>query len=358
MKKTLLVLSLAAALGGGYWYTQQSASDTEASAPAAGRQAHKVAVTTAEVEHLSLSQSLNLVGSLAARQGVDIATEVSGKVVEVKVQPNSQVKEGDVLVQLDSVRANAALKEAMAFYNDERRKLKEYGRLVARGAVTQTEYEAQEASVDIARARLDAARKSVSDHSLKAPFSGTLGLFDMARGQLVSVNETLMTLDDLSVMQLDLAIPEVYLPQIRIGETITATSQAWGDDVFTGTIAAIDSRVQSDSLNIRVRIHFDNESQQLKPGMLMNTHVEFAPQAKPVIPVQSLEYSGTSRYVYIVDEQQVAHRTEVKLGGRVNDQVMIEEGLSGGETIVVQGLVNIRDGVNVNDVSAQVARGQ
>ncbi|WP_087016470.1 efflux RND transporter periplasmic adaptor subunit [Thaumasiovibrio subtropicus] len=357
MKKTIIAVTLLAVLGGGYWYSQQQ--EAESSSPAATSQRRgpqSVSVTTALVETRPLSQSLNLVGSLKARDAINIASEVTGKIERVAVGENSQVEAGELLVQLDANKARASLQEAQAYHKDERRKLREYISLVERGAVTQTQVEAQQASVDIAKARMAAAQKAYDDHALLAPFSGTVGLIDISKGQLVSNNSALMTLDDLSVMQLDLSVPEIYLSQIEIGATVVATSQAWGNTPFIGQIAAIDSRVQAESLNIRVRVRFENDDSKLKPGMLMNAALVFAPQEMPVIPVQALEYSGTKRFVYTLDEDNVATRTEITLGGRVDNSVMVEAGLVGGERIVVQGLVNIRDGVTVEDVEVAQTR--
>ncbi len=357
MKKSIIAISLIAVLGAGYWYSQVDSNaetavserGTSARGPQRGPQI--VSVTTTQVETHPLSQSLNLVGSLKARNAVDIASEVSGKISVIAVNENSQVEAGDLIVQLDANKALASLQEAQAYHKDEQRKLQEYIRLVSRGAVTQTEVDTQQTAVDIAKARLNSAQKAFDDHALIAPFSGTVGLIDISKGQLVSNSEMLMTLDDLSVMQLDLSVPEIYLSQIEIGAKVEAMSQAWGDNPFSGYISAVDSRVQQDSLNIRVRVEFDNEDLRLKPGMLMNAHLVLPPQEMPVIPVQALEYSGTKRYVYVIDDQDVAHKTEIKLEGRIENSVMVSEGLAGNERIVVQGLVNIRDGAKVDDVN-------
>ena len=88
--------------------------------------------------------------------------------------------------------------------------------------------------------------------------------------------------------------------------------------------------------------------------MLLATELDFIPQQQAIIPVQALEYSGTKRYVYLVDPQQKVHRTLVELGERIDNNVVINKGLKTGDRIVVQGLVNMRDGITIKDITPAV----
>ncbi|KGY13599.1 hemolysin D [Vibrio tubiashii] len=311
-----------------------------------------VTVVTEQVQTHQVSQSLVLVGKLDAEQSVVISPEVAGKVDAIAVKANQVVREGQLLIQLDADKAKASVAEAKAYLKDEQRKLKEFERLVKRNAITQTEIDAQEASVDIAKARLDAANADLNDLHITAPFTGTVGFIDFSRGKMVSAGTELLTLDDLSIMRLDLQVPERYLSQLSNGMAVSATTAAWKGQIFTGKVVGIDSRINQETLNLRVRVHFSNPEQQLKPGMLVSAEMDFPPIEAPIIPVQALEYSGTKRFVYLVGEDGKASRTEVTLGARVDNQVVIEEGLSIGDKIVVQGIVNMRDGVAVSELGS------
>jgi len=312
-----------------------------------------VPVYSAIVDYHEVSQSLSLIGKLQSDKFVNIATEVTGKVSTINIKQNQKVKAGQLLFKLNDAKAQAALLEAKAFLVDEKRKLNEYQRLVKSNAVTQSTLDAQLALVDIANARLTAAQTEVNYHHLIAPFSGTIGLLDFNQGQMVSVGSELLTLDDLSVMQLDLQIPERYISLISKGMKVQATSRAWSNDTFSGEIIAIDSRINPDTLNLRIRVQFENSDNRLKPGMMMSANVVFAAINEPIIPVQALEYSGTKRFVYLLDDKNIAQRTEVILGGRIDDSVLIESGIEVGARIVVQGLVNMSDGLQVKDLTQQ-----
>jgi membrane fusion protein, multidrug efflux system len=151
---------------------------------------------------------------------------------------------------------------------------------------------------------------------------------------------------------LDLQVPERYLSMLSKGMPVSATNRAWPETVFNGQLVATDSRINQDTLNLRVQVLFNNPDNKLKPGMMMSAKMLFPDVNAPIIPVQALEYSGSKRYVYIVNEQGIANRQKVQLGARINNQVLIEKGLQIGDKIVVQGLVNMRDGLKVKDLSS------
>ncbi|CAH0525284.1 efflux RND transporter periplasmic adaptor subunit [Vibrio hippocampi] len=343
MKKTTLTALLSLAL--------VSVSPVSFSAGKAGPQS--VSVVTDKVGIHQVSQSLSLIGKLESDQSVILASEVSGIVNDIKVTENQQVTRGQLLVLLNDDKALASVAEAQSYLKDQKRILAEFERLVDRNAITKTEIDAQRSSVEIAQARLDSANASLSDLYITAPFDGTVGLIDFSRGKLVNVGTELLTLDDLEVMQLDLQVPEHYLPMLEKGMEVTARTSAWGERLFTGKVMAIDTRVNQETLNLRVRIHFPNTDNKLKPGMLAQARMVFPPIEAAIIPVQALEYSGTKRFVYVVDSNNKANKTEVFLGARVGNEVVIEKGINIGDRIVIQGTVNMRDGISVKEVEGE-----
>lgn len=304
------------------------------------------------VQTHQVSQTLSLVGKLKADQSVNISPEVTGKVDTIAVKANQQVKKGQLLVQLNDDKSRAEVSEASAYLRDEQRKLAEFERLLKRNAITQTEIDAQKTSVEIAQARLDAAKANLDDLRITAPFDGTVGFIDFSRGKMVSAGSELLTLDNLSLMQLDLQVPERYLSKIKRGMQVSGQTNAWPGRVFEGRVIGIDSRINQETLNLRVRIHFSNKERLLKPGMLISAKIGFEALSAPIIPVQALEYSGTKRFVYVVGDNHKVTRTEIHLGARIDNSVVIEDGLNIGQKIVVQGIVNMRDGATITEVDA------
>ncbi|WP_375750553.1 efflux RND transporter periplasmic adaptor subunit [Vibrio sp. HN007] len=354
-KNTLKAICLSVAIAVSYPTDAFAKGQGRAGKPAGAR---STLVVTEQVDVHEISQTLTLIGKLKAEESVIISPEVSGQIDQINVSANQKVTRGQLLVQLNDDKVRAALAEAEAYLKDEQRKLQEFIRLSKRGAITQTEIDAQKASVDIASARLAAEKANLKDMNITAPFDGTVGFIDFSRGKMVSAGYELLTLDNLSNMQLDLNVPERYLPMLAEGMKVKAASNAWGGEVFNGKVSGVDTRINSETLNLRVRINFENIESKLKPGMLMSADLEFPPIKAPIVPVQSLQYSGTKRYVYVVDDNNKAHKTEVILGARVDNEVVIEKGLEVGDRIVVQGLVNMRDGASVKELGDQAAKPQ
>lgn len=339
-----LVLACLSLLISAGWYYRHSA-------PAGKPQPRQVNIRAQTVSQSLAEPSIKLVSKLAANRSVVISPEVTGRIVKIAVRSGQQVKQGDVLIALDAGKQQAELAEQSASVRDESRKLRDMRRLVARGAITTSELEGQEATVAQAQARADAAKYELSLRTLLAPFDGSVSLIDLSEGALVNSGDTLLHLDELAKLRLDLAVPERYLSLLRPGMVVTATSSAWPDQSFRGVLETLDSRVSNDTQNIKARVIIPNPDGQLRPGMLLNVELSLPPQKMTLIPAQSVEYAGEQRFVYRLEANGKVKRVPVVLGDTHGEEVWVTEGLKVGDRIVVEGLVNLRDGVSVHDLA-------
>ncbi|WP_421173453.1 efflux RND transporter periplasmic adaptor subunit [Aeromonas dhakensis] len=339
-----LVLACLSLLISAGWYYRHSA-------PAGKPQPRQVNIRAQTVSQSLAEPSIKLVSKLAANRSVVISPEVTGRIVKIAVRSGQQVKQGDVLIALDAGKQQAELAEQSASVRDESRKLRDMRRLVARGAITTSELEGQEATVAQAQARADAAKYELSLRTLLAPFDGSVSLIDLSEGALVNSGDTLLHLDELAKLRLDLAVPERYLSLLRPGMAVTATSSAWPDQSFRGVLETLDSRVSNDTQNIKARVIIPNPDGQLRPGMLFNVELSLPPQKMTLIPAQSVEYAGEQRFVYRLEPNGKVKRVPVVLGDTHGEEVWVTEGLKVGDRIVVEGLVNLRDGVSVHDLA-------
>ncbi|BEE10173.1 efflux RND transporter periplasmic adaptor subunit [Aeromonas dhakensis] len=342
--RTWLVLACLSLLISAGWYYRHSA-------PAGKPQPRQVNIRAQTVSQSLAEPSIKLVSKLAANRSVVISPEVTGRIVKIAVRSGQQVKQGDVLIALDAGKQQAELAEQSASVRDESRKLRDMRRLVARGAITTSELEGQEATVAQAQARADAAKYELSLRTLLAPFDGSVSLIDLSEGALVNSGDTLLHLDELAKLRLDLAVPERYLSLLRPGMAVTATSSAWPDQSFRGVLETLDSRVSNDTQNIKARVIIPNPDGQLRPGMLLNVELSLPPQKMTLIPAQSVEYAGEQRFVYRLEPNGKVKRVPVVLGDTHGEEVWVTEGLKVGDRIVVEGLVNLRDGVSVHDLA-------
>lgn len=339
-----LVLACLSLLISAGWYYRHSA-------PAGKPQPRQVNIRAQTVSQSLAEPSIKLVSKLAANRSVVISPEVTGRIVKIAVRSGQQVKQGDVLIALDAGKQQAELAEQSASVRDESRKLRDMRRLVARGAITTSELEGQEATVAQAQARADAAKYELSLRTLLAPFDGSVSLIDLSEGALVNSGDTLLHLDELAKLRLDLAVPERYLSLLRPGMAVTATSSAWPDQAFRGVLETLDSRVSNDTQNIKARVIIPNPDGQLRPGMQLNVELSLPPQKMTLIPAQSVEYAGEQRFVYRLEPNGKVKRVPVVLGDTHGEEVRVTEGLKVGDRIVVEGLVNLRDGVSVHDLA-------
>lgn len=328
----------------GAWYYRSGAPEVKGAA-------HTVNIRTQTVSETLSNPTLKLVGKLAANRAVVVSPEVTGRIARILVHSGQQVTAGQVLIQLDVGKQQAELAEQSASVRDEERKLRDMKRLVARGAVTSSELEGQEATTAMAQARLAAARYELGLRELRAPFDGTVSLIDLSEGALVGTGDSLLHLDELDKLRLDLAVPERYLSLLRPGMTVTAISAAWPDQQFQGSLETVDSRVSDSSQNIKARVIFPNPAGQLRPGMLLSVELALPARQMTLIPSQSVEYLGEQRFVYRLEADGRVKRLPVVLGETQGEQVWVTEGLKAGDRIVVEGLVNLRDGLLVKDLA-------
>jgi len=240
--------------------------------------------------------------------------------------------------------------ESEAYLHNEQRKLKDMERLATKGVVTADQLQGQASSVAQAKARYDMVLYELGQRHLDAPFAGRISLHELSPGTWVNAGQQLLHLDDLSFMRLDLAVPERFFGQLKVGDRLSATSIARAGERFTGHIEALDSRIDNEAGSFKVRILFDNKAGQLLAGMLMQVDLAVNGARYPLVPAQAIDYRGEERFVYRVDAAGKAHRVKVALGNGLGDAVSVISGLKAGEKIVVSGLVQLKDGQKVVEV--------
>ncbi|MGO1245925.1 MAG: efflux RND transporter periplasmic adaptor subunit [Oceanisphaera sp.] len=312
-------------------------------------------VTTVRVAEQPVTAKIELIGTLKANQQVAIAPQVSARVTEVHFLSGEQVKKDQLLLSLDDRAAQAVVREARAVKQDAVRILKNYRTLFSRKAVTQTELDGQEAAVAMADAKLAAAKVAADHLTLRAPFAGVMGLSDVAAGMLLAANSPIGDLQDNSQLKLDLAIPEKYFGQLKVGEQLTAYTQAYGDQAFMGKLTVIAPSINSNTLNAKARLVFDNSESLLVPGMLMRVQLVVSNSTQMAIPTQSLLYAGQQRYVYVVNDEGKVNRRNVSIGRNLGELVTITDGLSVGERVVNRGTVKVREGSQVEVLDSPTA---
>lgn len=324
-------------------------------APGAGGGMPPVTVVSTAVSTQAWIDQIEALGTAQARESVTLTAKVTETVDSVKFEDGDRVAAGDILVDLSGRAEVANLEEAQATFKEAQQQYDRLVGLVENGTVPRSQLDSQIAARDAARARVATIRARLADRVITAPFAGVLGFRQVSPGALVTPGTAIATLDDISVIKLDFAVPETFLSAVAAGQTVRARSAAYPGQEFTGVVATVGSRVDPISRAVMVRADFDNPELLLRPGMLLTVRVEKPARETIVIPELALLQIGSQSFVYRVGEDGAVARVDVRAGARRRGEVEIIEGLSAGERIVVEGTVKLRPGVRVVEAAAATA---
>ena len=175
-----------------------------------------------------------------------------------------------------------------------------------------------------------------------APFSGVLGYTGLTEDILVSNNIVIITLDDNSVIYSDIKIPENYSASIKKGLPVEVKLTSYKDKIFTGEVDFVSSRINADTRSLLSRIKIENENLELISGSLLEVGVKFDLRNSLSVPDTSVMIEGDKSYVYKINKENVANKSEVKTGIRNNKNIEIISGLTKGDIIVAEGLKKVR----------------
>jgi membrane fusion protein, multidrug efflux system len=204
-----------------------------------------------------------------------------------------------------------------------------------------------------AEAQIEAIKARIADRTIRAPFSGLVGLRDISVGALVAPGDLITTLDDLSVIKLDFTVPATYLRVLRPGLPVVAKASAFANEPFSGELRSVGTQVDPVSRSVVARALVPNPDGVLRPGLLMTVELFKNPRQALVIPEGALIPRGRSNAVLVVDDGGTAVRREVTIGTRRPGEVEILSGLGEGEHVITHGTMSVRHGQAVTIMAIQ-----
>ncbi len=308
-------------------------------------------VTATEAGIEQWQDTLHSVGTVAAIQGAELATEVPGTVREIFFDNGDRVEAGDIILTLNSEpdRAELAALEAAARLAEA--ELKRADSLVAERNISQAELDQRSSQLDQARARVEAQKARIQQKSLIAPYSGRLGIRRYNVGDYVQTGQTVIELQSLDKLYINFSLPEQYSQDVTQGMKVSAEVQALDGETFTGTITAIASVIDPDTRNFDVQATVVNREEKLRPGMFSRLSLPIGIKIERVIvPQTAIAYRPYGNSVFVLEEkdgQLTASQRFVTLGPSRGDLVAVEEGLNPGERIATSGLLKLNSGAPV-----------
>lgn len=354
MKRFVYLLLIIGLAGGGYYgfrYYERSKAPAPVAAAPQGRGA--VPVEVAKIERGTVNEEVEALGTLAADESVVIAPEIAGRVTALGFKEGQRVEKGQVLVKLDTAILDAELKQQQADLGLARDTFERNRSLNQRGVGTQVAFDEATAKLAAAEARVQLSQAKLAQSTLVAPFNGVVGLRSVSVGDYVAVGKPLITLTNIDPIKVDFRVPEVFLSQVKVGQTISLRVDAVPNSEFQGKIFAVDPVVDVNGRAIRLRATVPNGDLTLKPGLFARvTIVVDRRENAMLIPESAVVPDGLGKVVFIVENGK-AKRVPVELGKRLPGKVEIVKGLTPQMTVVSSGQMRLRDGSTVSVKNSQ-----
>ena len=328
----------------------------EAMGQAAAFQPPPEAVTTIAAIQEKWPATLSAIGSMAAVQGVTVSADLPGIVDQIAFESGGPVVQGDLLVQLDTRQERAQLAAAEAARDLAELNFKRLQGLVEEGAITRADYDRAAAEQKQTEAGVDEIRAVIARKTIRAPFSGILGLRQVNLGQYLSGGDPVAPLQSLDPTYVNFGVPQQDLGQVRVGQTVRITTEDSAGVAFTGRITAINSIVDEATRNVQIQATLANPTGKLRPGMFVQTEVLLgASRAAVTLPVSAISYAPYGDSVFVVEDlkdpngktYRGVRQQFVKLGAARGDQIAVLSGIKAEEEIVTSGVFKLRNGAAV-----------
>ncbi|EED32668.1 multidrug RND transporter, membrane fusion protein (HylD family) [gamma proteobacterium NOR5-3] len=285
-------------------------------------------------------ETIDAVGTIRAARGILLTAQTSGDITAIHVESGDTVDAGQALIAIDEEfevatrqRLTARLVLADQLYQRDVRLIKE-------NSIPQSQLDQSRANLQSAKAELAEIDATLKNKRISAPFAGRLGIFQQRVGDYVEAGTPLVTLQDVSQLEVDFSVPDRYAPLMQPGLTIRLRTAAYPDRVFAATLQAVESQVDESTRNLQIRASVD-QGEGLLPGMFARLVIDVNRETERVfVPETAVSYSLQGNLVYVIEEDEeglfVSPRV-VKTFAANNGEVAIAEGVSAGERVVTAG---------------------
>ncbi|MBP1853526.1 efflux RND transporter periplasmic adaptor subunit [Rhizobium halophytocola] len=291
-----------------------------------------------------VNDRLSALGTGEAIQSVSVTPQVSGLLSEVLIKSGDRVEKGDVIARLDNEEQKIARDQAQVALNSATEKSQLYTNL--KSAVSRIDAFDADIALQTAKLALRNAEMELKRRDVVAPIAGIAGIVTVNAGDYVTTTTSIATIDDRSELLVDFWVPERFTALIDVGQPLNATAVARPGDLYEGTVAAIDNRIDQASRTLRVRAKIPNSDDDLRAGMAFTVGMNFAGEQHPAVDPLAIQWDSSGAYVWrIVDGK--AEKVAVRVIQRNPDSVMVEAELADGDKVVTEGVQRVREGRGV-----------
>lgn len=353
-KRMIVTLGITLAILAGLGFVKFKQIQT-AIAQGAAFQPPPEAVTTIVAAEEEWATTLSAIGSTAAVQGVGVSADLPGVVERVLFESGQAIHAGDVLAVLDTRQERAQLAALEAQRELARLTFDRMQGLLNERVVSQAELDRATADYRQTDARVGEVRAVIDRKTIRAPFSGVLGIRQVNLGQYLAGGAELVELQSLNPIYVNFSVPQQSGAALAVGRTVRITANDTAVE-GTGRVTAIDSKVDEATRNIQVQATFANPKGALRPGMFVQTEVVLGPKRSVVsLPASAVSYAPYGDSVFVVAELKTpdgqsykgVRQQMVKLGLARGDQVSVLSGINPGDEVVTSGVFKLRNGAAI-----------
>lgn len=323
-----------------------SANRSLSSSPT-GRQGRVLPVSVHIAELMAREDGFLRIGNLVANEKVEMVSEQSGRVVSINFKEGQFVKKGTLLIKLNDDELQVQLKKAQYQHTLLEERLERQRILLEKDAVSREDYDKVLTEFNVLKQDIEQLKIRIEKMHITAPFDGVIGFRDVSLGAFLQPNSRITTVVDIANLIVEVAIPEKYVMDKLYGTTINFTVEGMINN-FSAVIYAVDPQVDVNTRTIMIRARHKNSNSLLKPGMsakvMLNTG---SGDVNVYVPNQAVvpDVSGRSVWLY---KNGKAKFVPVQTGNRTADMLEILSGVERGDTIIITGLMQLREGISVS----------
>jgi membrane fusion protein, multidrug efflux system len=314
------------------------------------------AVTSVVAQRGQWPVSMSVIGTMEAVHGVMVSADLPGTVARINFDSGKAVHEGDVLVELDTRQERAQLASLEAQSELARTTFGRTQELLNAGVISRAEYDQATSQQKATEANVAEIRATIARKTIRAPFSGILGIRKVNLGQYLPAGSPVVSNQSLNPIYVNVGVPQQVAAQVHVGGKLRLTTEDLAGKVFNGTVTAIDSEVDEATRNIQVQATLSNPEGKLRPGMFVQVELPVgANRAVIALPASAINYAPYGDSVFVItdlkDPQGKTYRGVkqqfVKVEGSRGDQVAVISGLNPGDEVVTSGVFKLRNGAAV-----------
>jgi membrane fusion protein, multidrug efflux system len=353
-KRMILMLGLLGVLlaGLGFLKFRQIQSNVHASA----FQPPPEAVTSIVAQREQWPATMTVIGTMEAVQGVTVSADLPGIVARINFESGKSVHAGDILVELDTRQERAQLASLEAQRDLAKINFGRTQKLVDEGVISRQDFDAATAQQKATEANVAEIRATIDRKTIRAPFSGILGIRQVNLGQYLSAGQAIVPLQSLNPIYVNFGVPQQTAPQVRVGRTLRVAKEDLPSLAFPGRVTAIDSVVNEATRNVQIQATLSNSEGKLRPGMFVEVQLALgAARSVIALPASAINYAPYGDSVFVItDLKDPSGKTYrgvrqqiVKIEGSRGDQVAIISGINPGDEVVSSGVFKLRNGAAV-----------